>query len=124
MSSRKTATARANELPDYDRIQGRWLRGIPVLPHMPTGSMQARRPIWFQQYLRVARDVRIWKTIQSESLTANKSGGAFSLTVRTISRIIQRCQEAEKVQPVIHPHKNGVIAKSSRRRAAPSSGGV
>ena len=124
MSSRKTATAKANELPDYDRYKDDGCEVSPSCLTCPLLQCKHDDPIWFQQYLRVARDVRIWKTIQSESLTANKAAERFSLTVRTISRIIQRCQEAEKVQPVIHPHKNGVIAKSSRRRAAPSSGGV
>ena len=124
MSSRKTATSKANELPDYDRYKDDGCEVSPSCLTCPLLQCKHDDPIWFQQYLRVARDVRIWKTIQSESLTANKAAERFSLTVRTISRIIQRCQEAEKVQPVIHPRKNGVIAKSSRRRAAPPSGGV
>ena len=114
MSRRKTATARANELPNYDSYKD---EGCEVSPSCLTCLLPQCRhddPIWFQQYRRVARDFRIWKTIQSESLTANKAAERFSVTVRTISRIIQRCQEAEKVQPVLHPCKNRVIAKSSR----------
>ena len=114
MSTRKTATARANEIPNYDSYKDEGCEASPSCLTCPLPQCRYDNPIWFQQYKRLARDFRIWKTIQSESLTANKAAERFSVTARTISRIIQRCREAEKVQSVLHSRKNRVIAKSNR----------
>ena len=52
-------------------------------------------PIWFQRYQRLARDLKVLTTMQLEGLTVEKTAERFSVTVRTIFRIMRRCREAE-----------------------------
>ena len=105
MSRRKTATAIADEIPDYDSYKDDGCEASPSCLTCPLPQCRYDNPIWFKQYRRLAKDSRIWKTIQSESLTANKAAERFSLTQRTIFRIMQRCREAEKMQIVVHPRE-------------------
>ena len=51
-------------------------------------------PVWFQRYRRMGRDLEVWRTIHSESLTAEEAAHRFSVTVRTVFRIMRRCREA------------------------------
>ncbi len=51
-------------------------------------------PVWFQRHRRMARDLKVWQAIQREDLTADQAADRFSVTVRTIFRIMRRCREA------------------------------
>ena len=51
-------------------------------------------PVWFQRYRRMGRDLKVWRTIQVESLTAEAAAERFSVTVRTVFRIMRRCRES------------------------------
>ena len=51
-------------------------------------------PAWYQRNRRLARDFRIMRAMQQESLTIEETAERFSVTVRTVFRIIQRCREA------------------------------
>ena len=51
-------------------------------------------PGWFQKHRRIARDLKVWSTMRSESLTAEEAAERFSVTVRTIFRIMRRCRDA------------------------------
>ena len=52
-------------------------------------------PGWFQKHRRIARDLKVWSTMRSENLTVEEAAERFSVTVRTVFRIIRRCREAE-----------------------------
>ncbi len=51
-------------------------------------------PVWFQRHRRMARDLKVWQAIQREDLTADQAAERFSVTVRTIFRIMRRCRDA------------------------------
>ena len=51
-------------------------------------------PEWFQRQRRMARDLTVWSTMQSEDLTVEEAAARFSVTVRTVFRIMRRCREA------------------------------
>ena len=51
-------------------------------------------PAWYQRNRRLARDFRIVHVMQQESLSVEETAARFSVTVRTVFRIIQRCREA------------------------------
>ncbi len=51
-------------------------------------------PVWFQRHRRMARDLKVWRTMQLEELTADQAADRFSVTVRTIFRIMRRCRDA------------------------------
>ena len=51
-------------------------------------------PAWYQRNRRLARDFKVWSTMQQDGLTVDEAAERFSVTVRTIFRIMQRCREA------------------------------
>ena len=51
-------------------------------------------PGWYIRNRRLARDFRIVQVIERECLTVKEAANRFSLTPRTIFRIMQRCREA------------------------------
>ncbi len=51
-------------------------------------------PAWYQRNRRLARDFRIVQVMQQESLSVEETAERFSVTVRTVFRIVQRCREA------------------------------
>ena len=42
----------------------------------------------------MARDLKVWRTIQLEELTADQAADRFAVTARTIFRIMRRCRDA------------------------------
>ena len=51
-------------------------------------------PAWYQRNRRLTRDFRMIRVMQQESLTVEETAARFSVTVRTVFRVIQRCREA------------------------------
>ena len=51
-------------------------------------------PAWFQRNKRLARDFKIWSAMQQDGLTVEEASERFSVTVRTIFRIMRRCRDA------------------------------
>ena len=51
-------------------------------------------PIWYQRNRRLAKDFQVVYTIQRERLSVEVAAERFSVTVRTIFRIMQRCRNA------------------------------
>ncbi len=51
-------------------------------------------PVWFQRHRRMAQDLKVWRTMQLEELTPDRAAERFSVTVRTIFRIMRRCRDA------------------------------
>ncbi len=51
-------------------------------------------PVWFQKHRRLARDLKVWNTMQRENLTVEETADRFSVTVRTVFRVMRRCRES------------------------------
>ena len=51
-------------------------------------------PVWFQRNRKLAKDFRMLRVMQQESLTIEETAKRFSITNRTVFRILQRCREA------------------------------
>ena len=51
-------------------------------------------PTWYQRNRRLARDFRILHVMTQESLSIEETAERFSVTARTVFRIMQRCREA------------------------------
>jgi hypothetical protein len=49
---------------------------------------------WFAKYRRLARDLRIVSTINAEGLSIAEAAERFSMTPRTVFRVLSRCREA------------------------------
>ena len=54
-------------------------------------------PAWFQRNRRLARDFKIWAAMQQEDLAVEGAAERFSVTVRTIFRIMRRCRDAAMI---------------------------
>lgn len=64
-------------------------------------------PAWFQHYQRLSKDLIVLTAMQSENLTVDEAAERFSVTVRTIFRIMRRCREA---QPELEEQEWGALA--------------
>ena len=51
-------------------------------------------PVWYQRNRRLARDFQVMYAIQQESLSMEEAAERFSVTVRTVFRILQRCRNS------------------------------
>ena len=51
-------------------------------------------PVWFHRHRRMAKDLKVWHTMVREDLSTDQAAERFSVTVRTIFRIMRRCREA------------------------------
>ena len=65
-------------------------------------------PKWYQRNRRLARDFRIMRAMQQECLSIHETAERFSITPRTIFRIMQRCREVAQ----------GAMSTDGRTRAA------
>ena len=57
-------------------------------------------PEWYQRNRRLARDFRVVATMDRDCLSIEETAERFSITVRTVFRIMQRCREATNPGPV------------------------
>ena len=62
-------------------------------------------PAWYQRNRRRAKDFQVMYAMQLEGLSMEEAAERFSVTVRTIFRILQRCREA-----LAEPEAQGVGA--------------
>lgn len=51
-------------------------------------------PIWYQRNRRLAKDLQVMAAMRLENLSVEAAAERFSVTVRTIFRIMQRCKNA------------------------------
>ncbi|MFQ6026868.1 MAG: transposase family protein [Dehalococcoidia bacterium] len=51
-------------------------------------------PVWFQRNRRLARDFNVLTAMRLEHLSVDEAAERFSVTVRTIFRIMRRCRDA------------------------------
>ena len=49
---------------------------------------------WFSKYRRLGRDLRMAAEIHAEGLTPMQAAQRFSVTPRTVFRVLQRCRDA------------------------------
>ena len=51
-------------------------------------------PEWYHRNRRLAKDFRLVHAMHRESLTVEQAAERFSITKRTVFRVLQRCREA------------------------------
>ena len=66
---------------------------------------------WFISYRRLARDFRIASAVHSEGLSISEAAQRFSVTTRTIFRVLNRCRRAMRE---LTPEEAEVFASLSR----------
>ena len=98
VSKTEAATTRSSEAPNPNYYKDEGCKISPSCLTCPLPQCRYDDPISFQRERHLAKDFQVWNTIRSESLTTDEAAERFSVTRRTIFRIIRRCQKAEKVQ--------------------------
>ena len=51
-------------------------------------------PVWYKQNRRLVKDFQVMYAVQGECLSIEEAAERFSITVRTVFRILQRCRAA------------------------------
>ena len=60
----------------------------------PLPQCKYDNPGWYKRNRKLARDFRVLHIMEQESLTIRETAERFSITPRTVSRVVQRCREA------------------------------
>ncbi len=81
-------------VPEFYRYEDTGCEVSPSCLDCPLPQCKYDDPTWFQRHRRIARDLKVWSTMQSEGLTVEEAAERFSVTVRTVFRIMRRCREA------------------------------
>ena len=94
MAGATATTASVDTIPEFVHYEDTGCEVSSSCLECPLPQCRYDDPAWYQQYRRLTKDLRVWNTIRSEGLTADQAAERFSVTVRTIFRIMQRCREA------------------------------
>ena len=94
MSKPPFAGAMLDAVPEMYHYEDTGCEVSPSCLNCPLPQCKYDDPVWFQRYRRMGRDMKVWRTIDSESLTAEEAARRFSVTVRTVFRIMRRCRES------------------------------
>ena len=94
MSNATAVKTMTDQGPEYYHYEDTGCEVSPSCLSCPLPQCKYDDPVWFQRHRRLARDLKVWSTMQSERLTADEAAQRFSVTVRTIFRITHRCRDA------------------------------
>jgi hypothetical protein len=89
-----TATRTVDSVPEYYHYEDTGCEISPACLSCPLPQCKYDDPVWFQKHRRIARDLKMWSAIRAEGLSVEEAADRFSVTVRTVFRIMQRCREA------------------------------
>ena len=89
-----TVLPQKDTVPEFYHYEDTGCEVSPSCLHCPLPQCKYDDPIWFQHYRRIARDLKVLTTIRSEGLTVEQAAERFSVTARTIFRVMRRCREA------------------------------
>ncbi len=91
-----TASSRADTVPEFYHYEDTGCEVSASCLTCPLPQCKYDDPVWFQRHRRMARDLRVWSAIRSEGLSVEEAAERFSVTVRTVFRVIRRCREADE----------------------------
>ena len=90
----KPANSVLDAVPEYFHYEDTGCEVSSSCLSCPLPQCKYDDPGWFQRHRRLARDFMVWSTMQSEGLTVEEAAERFSVTVRTVFRIMRRCRDA------------------------------
>lgn len=88
-----SASSSVDTVPEFYHYEDTGCEVSPSCLSCPLPRCKYDDPVWFQLHRRMARDLKVWSTMQSEGLTVVAAAERFSVTVRTVFRIMRRCRE-------------------------------
>ena len=94
-SANPSGTGRiVDTVPEFYHYEDTGCEVSPSCLNCPLPQCKYDDPVWFQQHRRTARDLNVLTTMRLENLTVEQAAERFSVTVRTIFRIMHRCRQA------------------------------
>ena len=94
MTSTLLASTSADAAPEFYHYEDTGCEVSLSCLNCPLPQCKYDDPAWFQRHQRLSKDLRVLTAMQSEALTVEEAADRFSVTVRTIFRIMRRCREA------------------------------
>lgn len=94
MVSTLIARPQVDEVPEFYPYEDTGCEVSSSCLNCPLPQCKYDDPIWYQKNRRLAKDLKVYTTMQIEQLTVEEAAERFSVTVRTIFRIMRRCREA------------------------------
>ncbi len=94
MSSSKVSSPNMDSMPEYYHYEDTGCEISRSCLNCPLSRCRYDDPEWFNRHIRLAKDLRVWRAIHLEGLSAQQAAQRFSITVRTVFRIVRRCQNA------------------------------
>ena len=94
MSSSKVAAPGLDSMPEFYHYEDTGCEIARSCLNCPLSRCKYDDPEWFKRHRRMAKDLRVWNAIHLEGLSAEQAAERFSVTVRTIFRIVRRCRDA------------------------------
>jgi hypothetical protein len=94
MPSTLSVSSPVDAVPEFYRYEDTGCEVSPSCLHCPLPRCKYDDPAWYQKHRRLAKDLKVLTIMQLEDLTVEEAAERFSVTVRTIFRIMRRCREA------------------------------
>ena len=94
ISQYRAERSRANAVSEFYHYEDVGCEASDSCLDCPLPKCRYDDPAWYQRNRRLAQDFRMLYVIQQESLGIQEAAERFSVTVRTVFRIMQRCREA------------------------------
>ena len=101
--SRHRENAKTNTtVPENRYYEDEGCEASPSCLTCPLPQCKHDNPTWFHQLRQARKDLLISNTIREENLTVEETAERFSLTTRTILRVLRRCQESGETPSTVN----------------------
>ena len=81
-------------LPEFYKYEDTGCEASDACLDCPLPRCKHDDPLWYQRNRRLAQDFQVMYAVERERLSMEEAAERFSVTVRTVFRILQRCREA------------------------------
>ena len=94
MVSSVVASPQVDAVPEFYPYEDTGCEVASSCLNCPLPQCRYDDPAWYQKNRRLAKDFKVFTAIKNEQLSVEEAADRFSVTIRTIFRIMQRCREA------------------------------
>ena len=94
MVSSAVASPQVDTTPEFYPYEDTGCEVAAACLNCPLPQCRYDDPAWYFKNRRLAKDFQVFTVIEDEQLSVEEAADRFSVTVRTVFRIMQRCREA------------------------------
>ena len=94
MTSTLMASPQVDAVPEFYHYEDTGCEVSESCLNCPLPRCKYDDPVWYQKHRRLAKDLNVLAVMRAEELSVEGAAERFSVTVRTIFRIMRRCREA------------------------------